>query len=386
MAQNFRLKIMLKIIPVIITFALLAWVKLPSEKLVTNDKDVSPAFTIDGPYVLYRGDSIVVQYIDSADGVLSVRSQQLQQSQRETVQLVVNSDIPGKTFLVKLRPKHVPEKSTYSKPKKMMVVSDIEGEFAAFRKLLQGNGVMDENFQWSFGENHLVLVGDFVDRGTQVTELLWLIYSLEAQAEAAGGKVHFILGNHEIMNMNGDHHYVHPRYFAHADTMKVPYLDLFGKHAELGRWFSSKNVSERIGNVLFAHGGFSPLINQIQIPLKDMNDTVRLYYTDTSSTLPSDYSKLLFSDHSPFWYRGYYHGIPRATSAQVDSTLNLYSSRYIITGHTVVSKQIVSLYHGKVINTDVPHKLGYSEALMIEGNKMKRVNANGEKREIVLKD
>jgi hypothetical protein len=377
---------MLKIIPIIIAIALLAWVKQPSEKLTTTTAGVSPAFTIDGPYVLYRGDYIVVQYIDSSDGVLSLRSQQLQQSQRENIQLVVNSDIPGKTFLVKLRPKHIPEKSTYNKPKKMMVLSDMEGEFAAFRKLLQGNGVIDENFLWTFGENHLVLVGDFVDRGTKVTELLWLIYSLEAQAEAAGGKVHFILGNHEVMNMNGDHHYVHPRYFAHADTMKVPYLDLFGEQAELGRWFSSKNVSERIGNVLFAHGGFSPIINQIQMPLKDINDTVRLYYTDTNARLPSDYSELLFSDYSPFWYRGYYHGFPRATAAQVDSTLNLYGSRFIITGHTVVSKQIVSLFNGRVINTDVPHKLGYSEALMIEGNKMIRVNANGEKMEIALKD
>jgi hypothetical protein len=326
-----------------------------------------------------------VQYIDSADGVLSLRSQQLQQSQRENIQLVVNSDIPGKTFLVSCA-QSMFLKKYIQQAKKMMVLSDMEGEFAAIRKLLQANSVMDENFLWTFWRNHLVLVGDFVDRGTKVTELLWLIYSLEAQAEAAGGKVHFILGNHEVMNMNGDHHYVHPRYFAHADTMQVHYLDLFGEHAELGRWFSTKNITERIGNVLFAHGGFSPYMNQIQMPLKDVNDTVRLYYTDTSAALPSDYAELLFSDHSPFWYRGYYHGIPRATSAQVDSTLNLYGSRFIITGHTVVSKQIVSLFNGRVINTDVPHKLGYSEALMIEGNKMNRVNANGEKMEIVLKD
>jgi hypothetical protein len=104
---------------------------------------------------------------------------------------------------------------------------------------------------------HLVLVGDFVDRGTMVTEVLWLIYSLESQAEAAGGKVHYILGNHEIMNMNGDHHYVHPRYKAHADSMHISYLKLFSQQSELGRWFATKNVTERIGNVLFAHAGFS---------------------------------------------------------------------------------------------------------------------------------
>jgi hypothetical protein len=169
---------------------------------------------------------------------------------------------------------------------------------------------------------------------------------------------------------------------AHADTMQVPYLDLFGQRTELGRWFSTKNVTERIGNVLFTHGGFSAYMNLIQMPLKDINDSARLYYTDTSAKYPSAYSDLLYSDYSPFWYRGYYHGNPRASIKQVDSTLTLYDSRFIVTGHTVISKEIVSTYDGRVINIDVPHKLGFSEALMIEGNKMYRVNASGEQKKI----
>ena len=45
-----------------------------------------------------------------------------------------------------------------------------------------------------------------------VTEVLWLIYSLEEKAKAAGGYVHYILGNHEIMNMSNDLRYVQNRY------------------------------------------------------------------------------------------------------------------------------------------------------------------------------
>jgi Calcineurin-like phosphoesterase len=370
---------MLRLSTLILAISLLAWEKIPSEKMVKTE--VTPQ-TIDGPYVLYKGDSILVQYIDSLNGVLSLRTSLLMQSQKDQLQLVVQTDEPGKTFNVKLHTKYTPEKATYSKPKKMLVISDIEGEFAALRKLLQANGVIDKDYHWTFGEGHLVMVGDFVDRGTMVTEVLWLAYSLENQAEAAGGKVHFILGNHEIMNMNGDHHYVHPRYMAHADSMRVPYLDLFGQNAELGRWLATKNITERIGNILFAHGGFSSYMNQAQIPIKGISDTARLYYTDTSANYPSIYSELLFSDFGPFWYRGYYLGTPRATAEQVDSTLNLYESRYIVTGHTVVAKEIVSMFGGKVINIDLPHKLGISEALMIEGNKMYRVNANAEQMKI----
>ena len=372
---------MLKIVTIIIATCLTAWAQLPSKKIAAP-ADTAP-LTLDGPYVFYRGDSIVVHYIDSVNGQLSLRSSQLQQSQKEMLELVVQTDEAGKTFKVKLHPKLIKEKSTYGKAKKMLVMSDIEGEFAAMRKLLQVNGVINENYQWTFGDGDLVLVGDFVDRGTMVTEVLWLIYYLESQAEASGGKVHYILGNHEIMNMDGDYHYVHPRYMAHADTMKVPYPDVFGQQAELGRWFATKNVTERIGNILFTHGGFSAYMNQAQMELNALNDTARMYYRDTTFKFPSIYSELIYSDHSPFWYRGYYYGNPRATSAQVDSTLNIYNSRYIVTGHTVIAKEIVSAFDGKVIDTDVPHKQGYSEALLIEGNKMFRVNAKGEQLKIM---
>lgn len=346
--------------------------------------DESIVTTIDGPYILYRGDSIVVNYIDSANQQLLLRSNQWPQTDREKVELIVQTDEPGKTFTVKLKGTHTPEKPSYNKVKKMLVFSDMEGEFAAMRKLLQGNGVIDNDYNWTYGDGHLVLVGDFVDRGKMVTEMLWLIYLLESKAEAAGGKVHFILGNHEVMNMNGDHHYVHRRYFTHAEIMKVPYLNLFSPQSELGRWMASKNVTERINNFLFTHGGYSTYMNMVQMELKQINDTSRLYYSDTSMRFPSIYSELIFSDDGPFWYRGYYHGRPKASNQQVDSTLDLYNCKHIVTGHTVVSKEILGFYDGKVINIDVPHKQGYTEALLIEEKKMYRVNNRGEKMEITI--
>ena len=60
---------MLKILTIIIAIVLLAWIKIPSAKQ-QPPADGTP-LTIDGPYVLYKGDSILVQYIDSANGHLS---------------------------------------------------------------------------------------------------------------------------------------------------------------------------------------------------------------------------------------------------------------------------------------------------------------------------
>lgn len=341
--------------------------------------------TVGGPFVLYRGDSIKVLYVDSINGLVKLRTEVLQQPQKDQVRLSVKTDEPGKIFHVKLHPKLEPEKSIYSKAKKILVISDIEGEFAAFRNLLQGNGVIDENYRWTFGDGHLVLLGDFVDRGEMVTEVLWLIYSLENQALAVGGKVHYILGNHEVMNMQGDDRYVHFSYKTQADAMQIPHMELFGRQSELGQWMATKNVIERIGNILFVHGGISGFFNQIGMTLNAVNDSARLYYTDTSAIYISPHADFLFGDYGPLWYRGYYIGTQRATVSQVDSTLDIYSIRHIITGHSLIGHEIISAYDGKVINIDVPHHTGHSEALIIEGTKMYRVNAKGEKMKIAAR-
>ena len=334
--------------------------------------------TIDGPYVLYRNDSVLVKYIDDKAGVKSVRTDSMPSSQKAAIGLVVNTDVPGKTFTVQLKEKHNIEKSEYNGVKKMLVISDIEGNFEALRKLLQGNHVIDENFNWTFGKDHVVFVGDFVDRGKMVTEVLWLIYSLEEKAKTAGGYVHYILGNHEIMNMSNDLNYVNERYIQHAALMNKPYMQLYGSDAEIGRWLSTKNVAERVGNILFTHGGISTYINSLNISLKELNDITRPYYTDTTFKYSDDRLNIIYSDFGPFWYRNYYKA-PRASMEQVDSTLGNYRVKHICTGHTIIATEISSVYGGKVFNTDVHHAEGHSEALLIDKENFWRVNAAGEK-------
>ncbi|MFN9954115.1 MAG: metallophosphoesterase, partial [bacterium] len=101
---------------------------------------------------------------------------------KSKIERKVATDQPGIFFPVKLQEKITPEKSDVSRAKKMLIFSDIEGEFGSMRKFLQANKVIDDKFKWIFGDGQLLLVGDFVDRGKQVTEVLWLIYSLEEQA------------------------------------------------------------------------------------------------------------------------------------------------------------------------------------------------------------
>src|SRR5436190_3887331 len=344
-------------------------------------KDPAEPTVVDGPYVLYRNDSVFVKYIEDNSGTKSVKTDSTSAAMKNNITLQINTDIPGKTFAVQLKQKLSEEKSEYKGIKKMLVMSDIEGNFGAFRKLLQGNGVIDENFNWTFGKDHLVLVGDFVDRGTMVTEVLWLIYSLEEKAKAAGGYVHYILGNHEIMNMSDELDYVQERYIQHAQLMNKPYMQLFGQNSEIGRWLATKNVIERVGNTLFTHGGVSGYLNTLNISLKELNEIKRPFYTDTTFRYKDDRLNLIYSDFGLFWYRNYYKE-PRAGLQQIDSTLDIYNVRSITTGHTIIANEIRSLYNGKVYNVDVHHAEGRSEALLIDDGKFWRVNTSGEKLDI----
>lgn len=333
----------------------------------------------DGPYVLYKNDQVFAKYIMNNHGTMLIRSDSMALSQKGSLSIMVATDEPGKTFSVQLKEKLQVEKSEYKKVNKQMVISDIEGNFTPFRKLLQANGVIDNNFNWTFGEGHLVLTGDFFDRGSQVTEVLWLIYSLEEKAKDSGGYVHFILGNHEIMNLSGDLRYVQAKYKENATLLGERYVDLYGEKSELGRWLRTKNIIERVGDMLYAHGGISGEINRMDKSISDINELARPFYADSSYKYHNKKQEIIYSDAGPFWYRGYYKGTTIASQGQIDSTLLKFNILHIATGHTMVGDTISTRYGGKVFDTDVHHAAGFSEALFIEGGKYYRVNSLGEK-------
>lgn len=279
-------------------------------------------------------------------------------------------------FTVELKKGYKEERSVFKEPSKLFVVSDIEGQYDTFKQLLQSAGVIDKNFNWTFGKGHLVVCGDVFDRGDKVTECLWLIYYLEEKAKKAGGYVHYILGNHELMNLTGDLRYLNPRYQELARQKNVGYDQFYAKQTELGRWLRTKNVMVKIGNQLFLHGGVSQYMNDLDLYIDSINIMARQYYDLKDDEMPP-LAQLLLLDDGPLWYRGYFTE-PPATIKQVDSTLLKFRVKKIIIGHTPVDR-ISSFYEGKVINVDVPHARGVSEGLFIDGKKFYTINLQGKK-------
>lgn len=295
-------------------------------------------------------------------------------------------DSEGKElFTFQIRQKQKPKPAVYPSQEKVLAISDIEGNFNAFANLLKGNQVINEQYEWTYGKGHLVLVGDFFDRGPQVTETLWLIYKLEAEAEQAGGSVHFILGNHETMNLLGDFRYVDPKYFVHASLFNLPYAHLYAPNSILGEWLRTKNTMVKIGETLFCHGGISQDFMSRELSIERVNDITRKYLdADPARVRNDDAAKAIFHrSDGILWYRGYVQ--MKTDSEKVAKALDFYEASNIVVGHTPVNK-ICQLYGGRVVAIDVPHNMGeeHQQALLIEYNRMYAVGMQGKKRPIAV--
>ncbi len=341
---------------------------------LTLPPDSSPS-SYDGPHIFYKeGITIIKQVLKSDTGFYARMDTLTTSFKGRHITCHVNDTIKFTTTIKKSLKN---EPSTYPAPEKLIAISDIEGNFLQLRNFLINNDVMNADYQWTFGKGHLVLVGDFFDRGLNVTECLWLIYHLEQEAIKSGGYVHFILGNHEIMNMNGDFRYVQNKYIENAQLIKEPYNQWYTPETELGRWLQTKNIAEKIGDYLFTHGGLSKEMFSCKPTLQNLNADARKYYYREAEATDSHnpcISNIYSGDFSPFWYRGY---INETMDEQVLSAIEKYFDvSRIVVGHSIV-EDVSYFYNKKVIGIDTHHAKGDSEGLLVEGGTEFRIDNDG---------
>ena len=294
------------------------------------------------------------------------------------------------SFAFKLKHNLQNEKSEYEKPEKIIAISDIESNYKTFRNFLIGNKVIDEKLNWIFGKGHLVLNGDFIDRSYFTTQVLWFIYKLEQEAMENGGKVHFILGNHEIMNIQGDHRYAKNKYKTIASILELKQHQLYDTTLYLGKWLQTKNIVEKIGDYIFVHGGLSTDLADKQVELAVINRIAKAnyqiaYFPKQNQSLTD--KSILNSKTSPYWYRGYFDN--ELTQSEIDKILNFYDGSQIIVGHTI-QEEVNRIYNGKIVAIDVKHPKDYyqyfptlrAQGLLIEKDKFFRIDNEGSKIEI----
>lgn len=250
-------------------------------------------------------------------------------------------------------------------------ISDIHGQYHLMLQLLQAAGIIDAEHNWRYGRNHLVVVGDVMDRGDKVTEALWLLYQLQQQAQAAGGALHLLPGNHETMVLRGDLRYVHPRYLQVARQLDTQLPALFGTDTVLGQWLRQLPLFIRINDTLFVHGGLSPeLSTRSQSPAQLLNSFGQSWGLTKQQLQQHELWQFLQGSTGPLWYRGYFsHTSSTATDiTQLRQQLAAFGAQQIVVGHT--SMDDVYQHHGGLVySVDSSIKKGKSGALLhfIEG-------------------
>ncbi|MEH6538240.1 MAG: ankyrin repeat domain-containing protein [Psychroserpens sp.] len=322
----------------------------------------------DGPYVMQSEKGRTAIWINKGET-------HTQEINSQDSQIIEYKGV--KTKLWSNTPKEV-KQLEYNGNFKIGAVSDIHGQYDTFIKLLTNNGVIDNQGKWSFGNGHFVVAGDMFDRGPQVTEVLWFLYDLEKQAEEKGGKLHVLLGNHDVMVLNGNLRSVHPKYTEIAKILETPFNTLFNTGTVLGDWLRTRPVVIKLNGILFTHGGLHPDLVEKGLSMEEINSEFKQQLV--ASELVEKRNELgdfLHRANGPIYYRGYFQG-ELATDGQIGALLKHFKISNIVVGHTT-HKEIEMHYDGRVIVIDANMKSGtMGEMLLWQDGAFTRGNLLGE--------
>jgi len=326
----------------------------------------------DGPYVFLNKSSILVKWI-------------YKDQLKQRVILRDNYKVFKKKFGFEFKKEWIQKLDEepnyiqqYKNVEKFIAISDVHGQYELMVKLLKSHKVIDNDYNWIYGNGHLIVLGDLMDRGPKVTESLWFIYRLEQQALEQGGKVHVILGNHELMVLNNDSRYIHEKYVKTAQLMNKTYNDLFSTNTFLGKWLSKKPLMVTINDILFVHAGVSTdyITKGMTRARTNKLFAEEIIGKDWGTILNDSTLTFLMSNQGPIWYRGYFTK-PFVKEYQIDHLLRYFEIEHIIVGHTSFPN-IVSLYNGKIYGIDSNIKEGnYGELMIYQDNHFYRGTNNG---------
>lgn len=343
----------------------------------------------EGPYVFYKTDIILhVNYVkgNKTDGFYL---DQKEYAIHEEIPASCYFPLDGSTFNFTLHSNFEIPKSTYSDNEPILAVSDIESGYKTFRDFLINSKVIDTHLNWTLGKGHLVLVGDFMDRGFSTTQVLWFIYKLEQDAKKQGGHVHFIIGNHELYNLQGKFKSASYKYNGVAAILGKQQHNLYDENAFLGRWMTSKNTLELINGYLFAHGGIHPEFAKYNITIDEVNHINRDNYRKAFFPKPEETVEQLITSSTKgiSWYRGYFN--EDLSQEEVEKGINQFNAKAVVVGHTL-QWNVNKLFNGKVYAIDVKHPKDYSkqwpfkksEGLLITQGEYFQVLANGEQKQL----
>jgi hypothetical protein len=251
----------------------------------------------------------------------------------------------------------------YPPAQRIVAIGDLHGDLVATRTALRLAGAIDEHDRWVGGTMTIVQTGDQLDRGDDELEILDLLDDLTVQAHAAGGAVHVLNGNHELMNVKQDLRYVTLGGF--LDFLPTPVTDpetvdpqvvVDAVHERLmacrpGHSFAKRlldrNVITIVGDTIFVHGGVLPHV--VDYGIERLNQEARAWIRKDRQYPPD----ILLAADGPVWSRHYSDDPDTDDCRLLEEVLGDLGARRMVVGHTVSRDGISPACEDKVWRIDV---------------------------------
>lgn len=258
-------------------------------------------------------------------------------------------------------------------PERLVAFGDIHGDLGALERALRLGGAIDADGRWSGGALWVVQTGDLLDRGDDEEAILDRLEALAGEADAAGGRVIVLNGNHELMNAQGDFRYVTEGGFEDFAEYARPgsgrralrgRTAAFAPGGPIARRLAANATAIRVGGTVFVHGGIRPRV--ARIGLDRINADMRAFLGGAGPLAAS-----LSGEDSPVWHRAYALEPDAATCAELASALEILGAERMVVGHTVQPSGISAACDERVYRIDVglaEHYGGPTEILEIRGD------------------
>jgi hypothetical protein len=186
-------------------------------------------------------------------------------------------------------------------------------------------------FNWTGQDSVLIFCGDFCDRGLNSKQVYDAVMDLQGQAVKEGGRVIVVLGNHEVMLLNGQVEEWAKTLTSHKKQHYQNTIDSFTRdgldfHQAIsdkgvhGKWIRNLPLFVVVNGFMFVHGG---------IPNKPVTrSTLAADFKD--DFIANDWKKGIFMNHdSILWNRDWWQD-----KNLVDQNLKTLGIMGVVFGHT----------------------------------------------------
>lgn len=137
--------------------------------------------------------------------------------------------------------------------KQIIVVGDVHGEIDGLLEILKKARLIDKNGDWLGKDSILVQMGDVIDRGDYSWKAFELLQKLQSQARNSHGNVVRLLGNHELMLLEGNYRHANfenPENMAELIKQDVINGDVVAAYFQCNRLFVHGGLVSRMRELL----------------------------------------------------------------------------------------------------------------------------------------